>query len=315
MHAIKKGFTLIEMSIAIAFIGVLSLTIALIITNVISAYRRGLTLNQVNTIGAAIVEDIRSTLKESTVRGAVGLCDDLYHGLNDFSQTKNCEEDNGHMLNVVIKEASVQIGSETSDVPVYGALCTGSYSYIWNSGYFFNSDYIVDEGNMAAAILKYEETISNLNDTKTVTWTNENGDTKFKLLKVKDSDRKICQSQLRTDKYEMKTADTNSDGKKEAVFSIGVLEDKPVDILRNSSGTENNLAIYSLDTSIPALNEDSHSAFYQVSLILGTVQGCINIASKGNFCTAPKDYENSSVENFDYCSINKFNFAVQANGG
>ena len=89
MRAIKKGFTLIELSLAIAFIGILSLAVALIITNIISAYRRGLTLNQVNTVGAAVGEDLRMAIKESPVRSAAGVCDDFYHGNNNNNQNNN----------------------------------------------------------------------------------------------------------------------------------------------------------------------------------------------------------------------------------
>ena len=35
--------------------------------------------------------------------------------------------------------------------------------------------------------------------------------------------------------------------------------------------------------------------------------------SSGNFCKTPESFE--SDENFDYCAINKFNFAAQAIGG
>ena len=34
----------------------------------------------------------------------------------------------------------------------------------------------------------------------------------------------------------------------------------------------------------------------------------------GNYCVPPKDYNKKDYANFDYCAINKFNFAVQATG-
>ena len=42
------------------------------------------------------------------------------------------------------------------------------------------------------------------------------------------------------------------------------------------------------------------------------MQGGINVTAAGNFCAAPNDYGND--QNFDYCSINKFNFAARATG-
>lgn len=54
----KAGFTLVELSLSIAFIAVLSITIVLIINDAISTYRRGLTLNQINTTGMDLVDEI-----------------------------------------------------------------------------------------------------------------------------------------------------------------------------------------------------------------------------------------------------------------
>lgn len=300
MRAIKKGFTLIELSLAIAFIGILSLAVALIITNIISAYRRGLTLNQVNTVGAAVVEDLRIAIKESPVRSAVGVCDDFYNGKNDYSQTSNCERDEAMNLISVAVKANVQVGVRMINVPIYGAICTGNYSYVWNSGYFFNSDYKVSDGNIEAAIFSYNNGKTNVNISD------------FKLLKVKDGRRVVCQSLNSKAHYGLDIVKSGN----HPVFSVGYLEEEPRDILKNSSfEVENNLAVYYLNTAVPVVNEKAHNSLYKVSMILGTVQGGINVASKGNFCTTPEDYQNDSVENFDYCSINKFNFAIQANGG
>ena len=72
------------------------------------------------------------------------------------------------------------------------------------------------------------------------------------------------------------------------------------------------LAIYDLYVSTPAESVAKNNLFYSVSFILGTIQGGINITKSGNFCATPDDY---GIENFDYCAINKFNFAAQAVGG
>jgi hypothetical protein len=38
------------------------------------------------------------------------------------------------------------------------------------------------------------------------------------------------------------------------------------------------------------------------------------VEASGNFCATPEGY-NESVENLDYCAINKFNFAALETGG
>jgi hypothetical protein len=52
--------------------------------------------------------------------------------------------------------------------------------------------------------------------------------------------------------------------------------------------------------------------FYAGSFILGTTTGGPNIKSNNGNCAVPGDVVYS---NFDYCAINKFSFAAQANGG
>ena len=108
------GFTLVELSLSLAFIGVLSLTTVLIINNTVLAYRRGLTLNQVNTVGMELVDDIRTTVQNSPAQG----CPPREDG---------SESDNIYCLYFADKDAEGR--------PSLGGFCTGRYSYVWQSGY------------------------------------------------------------------------------------------------------------------------------------------------------------------------------------
>lgn len=271
----KKGFTLVELSLSIAFIAILSITIALIINDAISTYRRGLTLNQINTTGMDLVDDIRTAVQNSPASSPRNSCKNYK---DDFQ--KNCEENNGMRLMNVAKTGKV---NNIEDTPLYGAFCTGAYSYIWNSGYLF-----LENGGDKATYAVYE------GDKKTEEWND------FRLLKVEDRQRAVCGSVL-PDKY------NNS----EDIESEFKGKDKgPVVLLANDGA--NPLALYSFTSALPAVDGLNSAAFYSMSFILGTVQGGINVMSMGNFCAAPESFD--SAENFDYCAINKFNFAAQANG-
>lgn len=271
----KKGFTLVELSLSIAFIAILSITIALIINDAISTYRRGLTLNQINTTGMDLVDDIRTAVQNSPASSPRNSCKNYK---DDFQ--KNCEENNGMRLMNVAKTGNV---NNIEGTPLYGAFCTGAYSYIWNSGYLF-----LENGGDKATYAVYE------GDKKTEEWNN------FRLLKVEDRQRAVCGSVL-PDKY------NNS----EDIESEFKGKDKgPVALLANDGA--NPLALYSFTSALPAVDGLNSAAFYSMSFILGTVQGGINVMSMGNFCAAPESFD--SAENFDYCAINKFNFAAQANG-
>ena len=78
-----------------------------------------------------------------------------------------------------------------------------------------------------------------------------------------------------------------------------------------SADGNNNMVLYDLSAAAPAYNGLNNALFYSMSFVLGTVQGGINVKASGNFCATPDEY---TIENFDYCAINKFNVAVQAIG-
>ena len=302
---LKNGFTIVELSLSIAFIAVLSIIVVVIISNAVSAYHRGITLNQLNTTGMDMVEDMRTTVQSSPARSTTRECTAVY---NDATITNNCEKDNGLGFVFMERYADVQVGNnKVSDTPVYGAFCTGTYSYLWNSGYFFNSENRIDK--VSPVNLIYQRSGGGNHN-----WRDENGNRSFKLLKVSDEDKAVCKVAAGAD---ISNTRGNNGGKykddemPETIDITAVsIDEEPVDLLAGN----NNLAFYSLTTALPA-EGGAGNMLYAVSFVLGTIQGGINVQAGGNYCATPEDYTNSSVENFDYCAINKFNFAAQATGG
>ncbi|MBR3138691.1 hypothetical protein IKG38_01615 [Candidatus Saccharibacteria bacterium] len=281
---LKKGFTLVELSLSIAFIAILSIIIVIMITNTISSYRRGLTLNKINSTGMDLVDEIRATVQNSPSRSLVGLCSRYNDNSSSSSYYARCVQDGGRYFVSVVKKGNVG-ANVNSQVPIYGAFCTGTYSYIWNSGYYFSDEYGLSNG----AVLTYSD----------------DGDKKqiegFKLLKVEDGSRAICASMVNESSYSLKSTNEFD------VTDKLIIVDEPIDLLKGD--VENDLAIYDLESAIPAESKSSQNLFYSVSFILGTVQGGINIKASGNFCATQGE-----LENMDFCAINKFNFAVQATG-
>ena len=350
----KAGFTLVELSLSIAFIAILSIAVTLIITNSIASYHRGLTLNSINTTGMDLVDDMRAAVQNAPAHPPISDCASIYashtssvvNGIQVSSDNKvlaDCEADLGHNFVSVVRNANVRIGSKDNNIPVFGAFCTGTYSYIWNSGYFFtdNTESHVIDGNGGGELpsAKFLYRYSASGETPVVKEVSD-----FKLLKVHDENRSVCVSALVIDSdnryrenYNI-TVDNNypvdnsypiNDGT--SVFRMTneifpVLDEDPIDIMASnmkidgnlvdveSEGTSNNLAIYDLYAATPASNSAMNSLFYYSSFILATIQGGINISASGNYCATPEGFD-SDIENFDYCAINKFNFAAQANGG
>ncbi len=92
----RSGFTLVELMLALAFIGVLLLAIATTIIQIGANFNRGLTIKEVNQSGRSISEDIRYTVSSGLASSGV---------VNDGSAD-----------------------------PGQGRLCLGTFSYVWNYG-------------------------------------------------------------------------------------------------------------------------------------------------------------------------------------
>ncbi|MBO7718377.1 hypothetical protein J6S37_02690, partial [Candidatus Saccharibacteria bacterium] len=279
----------------------LSVAVTLVITNSIAAYHRGITLNQINTTGMDIVDDIRTAVQSSTALPVKGDCITVY--ANNDTVRNECETDGGKNFVVVKRYASVKIGDKPigDPVPVFGAFCSGKYSYVWNSGYFFSeSGVTVSSSNgspVSRATLKY----SRNNDIVTIS--------DGKLLKVEDESRLVCKNALKSNQGERYKYEKFGGISNEFDITGHALQEAPVELL----GKNVNLALYDLDSATPAENDAENSLFYSMSFILGTLRGGANVNVSGEFCATPGS--NSSVEDFDYCAINKFNFAARTLGG
>ena len=309
MREIKRnGFTLIELSLSITFISVLSIIVVVMISNAVSAYHKGLTLNQINTVGAELVDNIRTTIQGSPAQSAVNDCSNVYV---DPNVVKECEEDNAKSFIYIekyannIKIGDRQIGDNDSGVPIGGVFCTGAYSYIWNSGYLYQGGATHDPISLKYSIDGPSNTISS------------------RLLKVQDNERYVCKKaagvvdsmQDANGNYNVGSGEAYKDQIDNTTIVIDIsskmINAEPEDLLAGSVS----LAVYDFTTALPADNSAANSLFYPISFVLGTIQGGIDVTANGNYCAAPEDYDRSGAEDFDYCAINKFNFAAIANGG
>ena len=347
----RRGFTLIELSLSLVFVGTLSIMMIVIIQNTVSSYQRGMTLNKINTAGMDLVDDFRSAVQNSSSDAVTSLCVDYYPEGSAGRQA--CIEDEADSFVRITKYARVILsdGTVREQMPVSGAFCTGSYSYIWNSGYFWDDE----ESNVVAngagqvrevvgakpAVLRYStrddnnrvvvRTVGNEN------WPNGEGENDadsgkaFRLLKVRDDTRAVCVAAMRQVvdvkygsgygssnymNYETLEANRNLmtnvfDISQDGLYSYSLQDSSelPMEVLAKDSN--NDLVLYDLYTSRPAISSTRNNMFYAVSFIVGTVRGGIDIAGTGQNCTPPAEYDK---EDFDYCAINKFNFAVQASG-
>ena len=283
----RKGFTLVELSIATAFLSILLVTLALIIINIINMYNKGLALKYINSTGRELIDSFTTSIASAPTKDLTSSCIEFYN-YNTVAYNK-CIADEGYKYVYHQRTANVSIGGAPSvNVPISGAFCTGYYSYVWNTGYLFNKeDY---QTSAPAASLKY--TYNGV--TKTIN--------NFRLLRVADPSRYICASQVNSS-YEFTF--TSAYDTTQSRYSLSA---EPYELL-NKDGY-NNLAIFDFKAYLPAQNNTSKQIFYPATFTLATISGGINIAAQGDYCIMPQGIDTD----FYYCAINKFNFAARAIG-
>lgn len=303
--SVTNGFTLVELALTLGFLGFISLLIAGITNSMISTYQKGMILKQVNTVGSEVVEEIRSSIRDSAAKGINAICETAYSGGDD--RTK-CENTGASSListrylaaanTIQIKNSSSKIASTISaQTPVYGTFCTGTYTYLWNSGY------LLDKNSYSAG----EPMIFSYYLSENSSEPQKKEVTNFRLLKIYDPSRSVCLAQNTSYGY----SGVASNSKKISVEkALNVFQEDATEIL--STANNSDLVLYDMEIFTASYNQTTGNIFYQGSFILGTMTGGINIMSTGgNFCAAPGDM---AGEFFDYCAINKFNFASQAIG-
>ena len=134
----KKGFTIIELSLCIAFIAVLLIGIASLVMQMTSVYQKGLSIKAINATGQQIIEDMQRSINSSTydVGGALG---DDYIGV---SLSKGNYEDAMHHY---FYEKPDDDGKQ-----LIGVFCLGRYAYLWNT-----AEALKEENNDKAITIEY----------------------------------------------------------------------------------------------------------------------------------------------------------------
>jgi len=249
-YLFKKGFTVIELMLAMTFLAVLMVTIAFLTIRITSIYQKGLTIRSVNQIGRSLVAEFSRAISASPYN------DQLTEATDYFQDNLN--------------------GAPGDQL--YGAFCTGSYSYIWNTGVAFNEEGVTP--------LKYQD--------------NNVGTIDFRLLRLEDNGGFACEAIAGVSGGTVNLADT-----------IGK---PPIELLSSTNDSlmsEVDLALYDFRVFPPTVNKLTGHAFYSATFILATIRGNIDINSSGNYC---QDIGETLNSDFSYCALNKFNFSMRTTG-
>src|SRR5450759_2265716 len=96
----QRGFTLVELMLAMAFVSALLLAIAMTVIQIGNIYNRGITYKNVNQVGSSLVSELQRSIASNA----------------PFDVSINGVGEGEHYINKGWG----------------GRLCTGQYSYIWN---------------------------------------------------------------------------------------------------------------------------------------------------------------------------------------
>lgn len=299
----KSGFTIVELTLTMAFIGMLLIAIAVITTNILAIYQKGTTLKAVNNTGRDLIDSFSNAVTNAPSLNVKSSC-------AKFANSQDCENNDGFM------GFTFNEGRDTDGNQLYGVFCTGSYSYAWNTEYTLRND---NPGQKWLS-LRYNDA-SGHEQTKGAS-RNE----MFRLIRIEDSTRRICSATVNTDYESNFPTSTIIDARKylDSDDSPLLLDDSEIksDLLVSS---DIDLVLYEL-TVFPYSHDDitGHN-LYAGTFTLGTRRGDIDIQSSSDFCkNSSKTLYGDESETagstgnlgaeFNYCAINKFNFAARSAG-
>lgn len=305
----KNGFTLIELMLAVAFLGTLLLSVAMLAMRLIDMYTKGSTMRAVNSIGGAIVDDMRTSITSSS--NWTNHIEDFVINGEGIDKAKEAERQYFRLH--YYKPVEVE-GEEFVD---YGAFCTNSYTYVFN---------------YQAAMLRYREGATD-GFIKIGTSTSQRP---YGLARIKDPGcSQFNLFMMSKDEFESYQKSSSTGGTPDSYddckvmcgendyFEVSNL-DKDVTILLDGGKSDDSTDLQLYDFTIMSATQSNvtKQTIYDIAFVLGTTRGGININSTNNYCQKNSDaiknedyaeaYANNSV---NYCSVNRFEFVARQTGG
>lgn len=275
----KKGFTIIEITLAMTFLAILMVSIATLIMRVTNIYQKGLAMRAINATGTEIIEDITRTV------GTASYLVDIHSQDAELGGNGVMEYDNNYKLvekyyydYTVYNENH---NGKNFNVQYFGVLCTGDYSYIWNTARALDPDFT------------------------TKNFITVNGE-KVKMVRVYDREQTQCNK-------DKNGSVANLAKRNYLPVTINVPVDNVVELINND---EMDLALYEFNITPATQSAITRQSFISANFILATRQGGININANGDFCRGEDNEFKDEYEGtmFNYCAVNKFSFSARTGG-
>lgn len=294
----QKGFTLIELMLSVGFIGSLLVLITLIIIQIMGLYNKGLTLKEVNEVSRVVVRDMQQSISSADAFKLQYLKDTTPTNPKTLQEAIDHDGDSG------------EVDYYSNDAG--GRLCTGVYSYIWNTGGALRAvrDASFGFGGNKEAYKRNSTTDGPVAGypIQFATRTNADGSKEqvaVRFVKKRDPGKEMCRLPA-GDLLSTTTHDKLLGDEKDYSNVFGAGNDE--------------LTLYSFDISTPlkpTTDKNSSditavSTFYSVRMTLGTQNGDENsqdgLISSNQVCKPPAEATQNGGE---YCAINKIEFVAR----
>ncbi len=325
---IRKAFTIIEFMLAMSFLAVLLIAISTLTVRILQIYQKGLALRAINESGKAIITDFESAVGSSVVRSNYANPTVTDPMSTDVSKSA-VNEKKFEYFKPFYQEQTV--GDTTVKEQLSGIFCTSSYAYIWNTAATIKAaremrysvsqevlynNYLANPGDT----LDGETTYPSKGIAVLIDKDDGTKEMAFPKLARIPNNGDYCTHELPEDSgstdYDTESPYDSDNSALDKGKKIEVSEDDYTELLYQD-GDDSDLAVYDLVVTSAYQSNATNHILYNISLILGTVNGGININSSGDYCTGDKDESISdefTKSGFEYCAINKFDFTVTQTG-
>ena len=284
----KKGFTIIETTLATMFLGIIVLAVANLIIQMTNIYQKGLALRGINTVGQQLVEDMEKRINSADYVYDIDSNHDGYV-VNDEIITN---------INKYFREWNVGTNDERQ---IAGAFCISDYTYVWNSAVALN-----DADPTKGVLIKYNHT-----DEETGTVSVET--TRFKFARTYDPNHLVCTSKWLAGSGSVTDPNQTTYSGNSYTLDMTLSNQEPVEMINDD---EVNLAIYDLTVHPVTQSTITKQSFVTVSFVLATLRGGVNIMSNSDYCQGTDDVNGVEYNSMDfaYCAVNKFDFSMRTGG-
>lgn len=314
MKKTKSGFTFVELSITLAVIGALMITVAIIISNVMSVYQKGLTIKAVNNVGRNLIDELTSAINSAPSVDTTSLCGS--YATNDIEG--KCEQDKAFKF--IYQSRNSEDRENNTLIQNAGVFCTGNYSYLWNTYYGFQNSITISLKYLDAT--GHEQVISATSD----------DNNRLTLIRFEDRNYRACSTVLETN-YTSKLASSTDSNYEIDITHLANGTSNPIPTPETNFLEDFDLPLLLYEFTIFPISQDEVTlrSFFSGTFILATERGNVSITRSGDFCDLDnRDVTNGEVgdvssgdgagnifdmgSNFNYCAINKFNFAARTAG-